>query len=244
VIAEGGEFKVVALISRVNPWSIVTRRQFTSVASLKGATIGVGTPADQSYYVFPGVLAANGLSMNDVRQLPISGGNDVRTNTVISGQADAVALPFESAYAIRNNPDVHALDVEAGDYAPASGNAVVVRESLIKSQPEAVYALVKSAIEMTRTFRTDQAAFEAMAQQVYTDRFTAQDFPVFWSTFKNRNIWAPNGGLDVPLLRQGIEFYTANVNTSVAGNPRVQVENVIDDQFVKRVVAELGTVAP
>jgi NitT/TauT family transport system substrate-binding protein len=95
--ARGLPFKIVFSAWQRSPWTLVGKQQYTSVAQLKGKTIGTNQAGSTPYIYLQAGLKKAGLATSDVK-IVSSGGTIVTYQNLLAGQVEAavVSPPFDA----------------------------------------------------------------------------------------------------------------------------------------------------
>ncbi|WP_127112595.1 ABC transporter substrate-binding protein [Shimia sediminis] len=127
----------------------------TSIADLKGKSIGVLSFKDTTYYNLLAVLADAGLSKNDVDIQAVGPGGIIKL--MISGDIQAMSGVPEWAAAIRG-AGVEIVTVPINDIFPAMAQAILASDSAIAERPEVVRAFVQATVRAYRDVIADPEA--------------------------------------------------------------------------------------
>lgn len=95
--SRGLPFKVIFSAWQRSPWTLVGKKEFTSIAQLKGKVIGTNQAGSTPYIYLQTGLKKAGLNTSDVK-IVSSGGTIITYQNLIGGQVDAavVSPPFDA----------------------------------------------------------------------------------------------------------------------------------------------------
>jgi len=143
--AQGIPVKVVALLGggAYHHIQIIAETGLKDIPSLRGKTVNVMSYEDTSYITLLGVLAASGLSKDNVN-IQSAGPTGVWQNAV-SGQAVAFAGPMTWAADARN-AGKPVLTIRSENYFPSMAQAIMASETLIRTHPDLVQKLVRATL--------------------------------------------------------------------------------------------------
>jgi len=143
--AQGIPVKVVALLGggAYHHVQIISDSGVKDITSLKGRTVNVMSYEDTSYITLLGVLAAAGLSKDNV-DIQSAGPTGVWQNAV-RGQAVAFAGPMTWAADARNAGKA-VLTIRSENYFPSMAQAIVASEKLIAERPDLIQKLVRATL--------------------------------------------------------------------------------------------------
>jgi NitT/TauT family transport system substrate-binding protein len=126
-----------------------------SVGQLRGHSIGVSSFADTSYYSLKGVLAANGLSTEDVNiealpsaQLPAQ---------MLQGNVDAIVCTPDWEQVMEEH-GLKPIYISIQKYFPAMAQAVLASDQTIKERPQLVGGAVRALIRAMEDIIRDPSA--------------------------------------------------------------------------------------
>lgn len=115
----------------------------SSVADLKGKSVGVLSYQDTTYYNLLAVLASVGLTKSDVDIQAVGPGGIIKL--MISGDIQAFSGVPEWAGAIRGaGVDLHMLPIN--DIFPAMAQAIIASDEMIAENPELIQKFVSATI--------------------------------------------------------------------------------------------------
>ncbi|MFT7595425.1 MAG: NitT/TauT family transport system substrate-binding protein [Paracoccaceae bacterium] len=145
VRANGIPVKGVAVLGSESLTQINWRTDagISSVADLKGKSVGVLSFQDTTYYNLLAVLASAGLTKNDVDIQAVGPGGIIKL--MITGDIQAFSGVPEWAGAIRGaGVDLHMLPIN--DIFPAMAQAIIASDDMIANNPDMVRAFVQATI--------------------------------------------------------------------------------------------------
>ena len=124
----------------------------TDMTSLKGKKVGVIADQDTTYYNLLAVLAANGMTKEDIDIQAVGAGGMVQL--MISGDLDAISGTPDWAAAIEGaGVDVAVQPIN--DMFPAMAQAVLTSEDTMKNKPEVVTGFVQATLHGLKDVMTD-----------------------------------------------------------------------------------------
>ena len=156
VRANGLKVKGVAVLGSNALTQINYRKDagISSMADLKGKSIGVLSFKDTTYYNLLAVLANAGLSKNDVDIQAVGPGGIIKL--MISGDIQAMSGVPEWAAAIRGaGIDIHTVPIN--DIFPAMAQAILASEDTISKRPDVVRGFVQATIRAYKDVIADPA---------------------------------------------------------------------------------------
>lgn len=164
VRANGIPVKGVAVLGSESLTQINWRTDagISSVADLKGKSVGVLSYQDTTYYNLLAVLASAGLSKNDVDIQAVGPGGIIKL--MITGDIQAFSGVPEWAGAIRGaGVDLHMLPIN--DIFPAMAQAIIASDDMIANNPDLVRGFVQATIRACKDVIADpeQAARDYVA---------------------------------------------------------------------------------
>jgi NitT/TauT family transport system substrate-binding protein len=143
--AQGIPVRVVALLGggAYHHIQIISDSGLKDIQNLKGKTVNVMSYEDTSYITLLGVLAAVGLSKDNVN-IQSAGPTGVWQNAV-SGRAVAFAGPMTWA-ADANNAGKAVLTIRSDNYFPSMAQAILASDRLITTRPDLIQKLVRATL--------------------------------------------------------------------------------------------------
>ena len=156
VRANGLKVKGVAVLGSNALTQINYRKDagISSMADLKGKSIGVLSFKDTTYYNLLAVLANAGLSKNDVDIQAVGPGGIIKL--MISGDIQAMSGVPEWAAAIRG-AGIDIQTVPINDIFPAMAQAILTSEDTIAKKPDVVRGFVQATIRAYKDVIADPA---------------------------------------------------------------------------------------
>lgn len=187
--AAGLPIKIVALLDfSTTADAILAGPEITSIKDLKGKKVAYEQGAT-SDVLLQYALAANGLSIKDIEQVPMPAAN--AGGALIAGQVP-VAVTYEPylSTAMQQDPKLKLL-YTAGVNPGLISDVLVVREDVLKKKPGQILALIKAWDAALKDYNADVAggrAIIAKAVGASVDELkTAFDGVVFYSVAQNRD---------------------------------------------------------
>lgn len=154
--AQGIPVKVVALLGG-KPYhqiQIISDTGITDVKGLKGKTVNVMSFQDTSYITLLGVLAAEGLTKDDV-DIEAAGPTGVWQNAV-TGRAVAFVGPM--AWAVdTNDAGKKVLTIQSGEFLPSMAQALLASDDMIAKHPELIAKVVRATLRGVQDIIKDPA---------------------------------------------------------------------------------------
>ena len=156
VRANGLPIRGVALLGKKALTQIYWRNDagVSSLADLKGKSIGVLSFQDTTYYNLLAALASVGLTKADVDIQPVGPGGIIKL--MISGDISAMSGTVDWAAAIRGaGVDMTMLPIN--DVFPAMAQAIIASDKIIAERPEVVQGFVNATIKAYLELISDPA---------------------------------------------------------------------------------------
>ncbi len=184
-VAQGGAISIVAGAVGAAPFRVLGQKGVNTWADLKGKTVSVGGPSDQTLFFFRIMARKNGLKDNDY-DLVFGGTTPARFSQLASGAVGAAVLT--------NPNDLMAIDGgysdlgAAPDYVPVwAQNNVFVHRDWAKKNRATVVAFLKTFVQATDMFydranREDVLAI--LMKYTSTDRSAAERVYDFYQAKK------------------------------------------------------------
>lgn len=184
-VAQGGAISIVAGAVGAAPFRVLGQKGVKTWGDLKGKTISVGGPSDQTLFFFRIMARKNGLKDGDY-DLIYGGTTPARFTQLASGAVGAAVLT--------NPNDLMALDEgytdlgTAPDYVPVwAQNNVFVNRDWAKKNRGSVVAFLKTFIQATAMFYDPANREEVIAilmKYTSTDRSAAERVYDFYQAKK------------------------------------------------------------
>jgi NitT/TauT family transport system substrate-binding protein len=176
-IASGGHLTIPFFMSQsVLPNRVYTKKGITTWAQLKGKTVMVAGPRDNTLYFTKLMAAAGGLNLNDVT-LQYSGSSTDRFAALKSGAVDATILTIPYDYQAKTAGFAELDDLTK--HLPASqyaGNGVVVTQDwAAKNLPELkkLYAAMEQSLAYALDPKNKAEVLAILQEQAKVDAATA-----------------------------------------------------------------------
>jgi NitT/TauT family transport system substrate-binding protein len=150
----GGDLRLIASMSNVIRFVVITAPGVRSGADLKGGVIGVSTFGSESDSTISIALERLGLTRADVTVKEYGGGSR-RLAAVKSGEIKATAINEPTTSQARAEGVNVMIDL-AAEQIPWLFSGVVVRRSDLKDRPDLVVRFLKAAIEGNHLALTDE----------------------------------------------------------------------------------------
>jgi NitT/TauT family transport system substrate-binding protein len=225
--AEGAGLKIVAGTVHAAPFRTVGNKGVAKWSDLKGKTISVGGPTDQTLFFFKVMARKNGLDDKDY-DLIYAGTTPARFSQLMSGQVGAAVLT--------NPNDLMALKegfVDLGvapDYVPVwSQNNAFVNAAWAKTHRAEVVSFLKVLRRSVAYFydaKNRDEVIAIMAKYSGSDRETAEKIYQF---YLDKKIIAPNGEIS----SDGVQAVIDSLVASGELKTRVSAADMIDASFLK-----------
>jgi NitT/TauT family transport system substrate-binding protein len=122
---------------------------------LKGKVVTVLSYSDTTYYALLGALAKVGLTKNDLNIQSV--GPSAITSLVIAGSADACACVPDWEVDVQDALPNNTVSFPALDYFPATAQAIVASDEMIKKRPELIKAIVQATLKGMKTIMDNPA---------------------------------------------------------------------------------------
>jgi len=214
--------------------SMIVRDNIKTMADLKGKRIGIQQPGGFADILSRSVLRAAKIDPKDVNFVTIAS-EDVPA--LVADQVDTAILHVEQEMLAKSKvPTLHAIArmwklQPKTLYTPAA-----VTEKTIKEKPAALEAFVKANIEATRIMYTDKA--KVMPILVKRTGYPEKIISDTYDFLVKNCIWDANSGLSPERVNFTAMLMTKVGNIKPGKTPKY--EDVVDTQFAKKAIAELG----
>ena len=147
LVSEGAKIKILATILQGNPNQVTALKSMgiNSVKDLKGHSVAIPNGGSQAA-MFPLVLAANGLKMEDIKQVNMP--KESMVAALLQGQVDAIlgSIDFFSI-------QLKQLGAETTDFpfidsgAPTVSTSIIASESFLQQHPDVAKAFVAASLK-------------------------------------------------------------------------------------------------
>ena len=180
-VSEGAKLKIVAGSVTVAPFSVLGAKGVTTWSQLKGRTVSVGGPSDQTLFFFHVMARKNRLADTDY-DLIYAGTTPARFSELLSGAVGAAVLT--------NPQDITAMALgyanlgSAPDYVPVwTQNNVYVNDDWAKSHRADVVAFIRALRRATAFFydpKNKEETLDIMTKYTHADRATVERIYQFY----------------------------------------------------------------
>ncbi|GLK77711.1 nitrate ABC transporter substrate-binding protein [Methylopila jiangsuensis] len=199
--------RIIGTLNRHEPFDVVTSKDITSIAGLKGKKVGYSQGTNAHYYLLKALESA-GLKLSDVTAVSLTPSDFV--TSLDNGALDAFVWtePHISKALSVGGGRFHALKTP-GLYFGYS--AIITLQSTIDEKPELVTKALKALIEADKVVKTDpEAAIAIVSEKIklspettkgFWDRFNFQvalDKPQLVADLKTQAQWAIDNKLVRP----------------------------------------------
>lgn len=169
LISEGAKIKILATILQGNPNQVTALKGkgIASVKDLKGKSVAIPNGGSQAA-MFPLVLAANGLTAEDIKQVNMP--KESMVAALLQGQVDAI-LGSIDFFAIQ----LKDLGADTVDFpfidngAPTVSTSVIASESYLEKNPEQAKAFVAASLKGWYAAVDDPKAAVAAMKEMFPD---------------------------------------------------------------------------
>lgn len=169
LVSEGAKIKVLATILQGNPNQVTALKEkgINSVKDLKGHSVAIPNGGSQAA-MFPLVLAANGLSYSDVKQVNMP--KESMVAALLQGQVDAI-LGSIDFFAIQ----LKDLGAETTDFpfidngAPTVSTSIIASESFLEEHPDQAKAFVAASLKGWYAAVDDPKAAVTAMKEMFPD---------------------------------------------------------------------------
>ncbi|MCZ2135726.1 MAG: ABC transporter substrate-binding protein [Burkholderiales bacterium] len=145
---------------------LVVKPGINKIAELKGKTIAVSAPGTSPYFGVAWILRKNGLTMKDVKVLPLE--PQPAANAILSGNADVDAAMTYEPYlsSVRNAPDKGKIIATTLDY-PMVMDTFGCSPKFLADNPKAAQALADGYFDALAMIKAEpKKSFEIMGADV------------------------------------------------------------------------------
>ena len=145
---------------------LVVKPGINKIAELKGKTIAVSAPGTSPYFGVAWILRKNGLTMKDVKVLPLE--PQPAANAILSGNADVDAAMTYEPYlsGVRNAPDKGKIIATTLDY-PMVMDTFGCSPKFLADNPKAAQALADGYFDALAMIKAEpKKSFEIMGADV------------------------------------------------------------------------------
>jgi NitT/TauT family transport system substrate-binding protein len=207
-VAQGAPISIVSGAVTAAPFRVLGNKDVKGWADLKGKTVSVGGPSDQTLFFFHVMARKNGLKDNDY-DLVYAGTTPARFAQLMSGAVGAAVLT--------NPNDLVALDAgytdlgAAPDYVPVwAQNNVFVNRDWARTHGDTVVAFLRAFITATKFFYDTANREEVLAifmKYNNSDRPTAERIYAF---YQEKGIIARDAALSEAGLQAVVDSLVEN----------------------------------
>ncbi len=169
LISSGAKMKVIATILQGNPNQVTALKKtgLKSVADMKGRTVAIPNAGSQAA-MFPLVLAANGLTENDIKLVNMPPDSMVPSLLqgsvdVILGSIDNFGIQLKNAGAETDN----FLFIDSG--APTVSTSIIASDAFLAAHPDQAKAFVAASLKGWYAAIKDPAAATAAMKEMFPD---------------------------------------------------------------------------
>lgn len=227
-ISQGAPIAIISGAVTAAPFRVLGNKDVKGWADLKGKTVSVGGPSDQTLFFLRIMARKNGLKDSDY-DLVYAGTTPARFAQLMSGAVGAAVLT--------NPNDLVALDAgysdlgTAPDYVPVwAQNNVFVNTDWAKRNGDSIVAFLKAFLQASAIFYDPANREEVIATLMKynsSDRKTAERVYQF---YQDKKIIAQNAALSEPGLQAVVNSLVENKELP---NP-MPVASLIDRSFLDR----------
>jgi NitT/TauT family transport system substrate-binding protein len=225
-VGQGAPLSIVAGAVTAAPFRVVGAKDVRTWGDLKGKTISVGGPSDQTLFFFRIMARKNGLADKDY-DLVYAGTTPARFAQLMTGAVGAAVLT--------NPNDLVAMDAgysdlgAAPDYVPVwAQNNVFVNSVWAKKNPDAVTGFLKAFVAASAIFYDPAHRDEVVSilmKYNNSDKATSERVYTF---YQDKKIIAPGAGLSEAGLQAVVDSLVASKELTSAPT----VASLIDASFL------------
>lgn len=166
----GARLKIIAGVTNILPYVLITSSRITSSEQLRGKKIGISRFGSNTDYVVRLALNQFALAANDVQVIQV-GGSQARLVAMKSGAIQATVLsPEETVIAQKMGYGILLDFIEKGIEFPHVN--VVVRDDYLESQPQTARSFTRAYVESVRYYKShrDEAVKKILFLSKLPDR--------------------------------------------------------------------------
>jgi NitT/TauT family transport system substrate-binding protein len=169
LVSQGAKIKILATILQGNPNQVTALKKLglKSVKDIKGHSVAMPNGGSQ-VAMFPLVLAANGLTENDIKMVNMP--PDSMVPSLLQGTVDVI-LGSVDAY----GPQLKSMNVDTDNFmfidsgAPTVSTSIIASESFLAAHPDQAKAFVAASLKGWYAALDDQPAAIAAMKKVFPD---------------------------------------------------------------------------
>lgn len=238
-LQSGADLKGFAVSAATNAYTLVAKKEITSLKELEGRIFATSAPGDTSDYLPRILLKKEGVDITKVNWKP-TGSSSARMTALLTGQIDATVVWPDAAYDLlqKGGGNFQVLAV-VGEKIPGFLQSVYTTKSdYIKAHPDIILAITKATIQSARWCLQNRDEFVDKA--IYTLRLDPSiDKPKIqqsWEFLAKSGIWDPNGGL----TKQNIENTEGYMMEANVLTKKIPAEDYAIFDFQEKALAALG----
>ena len=165
-VAGGADLVIVANMAPVYPYILYAQKSITTVAGLKGKTIGVSNKGGSSDIATRAALKANGLDPDKDVTITAVGSHANRTAALLNGSIDAgVDDPPEDQDLVKAGLNA-VIDI-ASQKLPAANTGIIVQRSYLTANKDTVQAYIDATVQARAAMAKDKEGSIAVLQKYF-----------------------------------------------------------------------------
>lgn len=236
-VLEGAKIKYIGSWQPIVDYHIVAAKSVgNSLKDLAGKTFASAGPSDLTTEVPKLVLKKHGVPTDNVKFLQV-GGHPARLQAVEAGKVQAAMINTLTSLKGQQGGNVNVLAKVAQDFPSLGYVMLAVRDQDIADAKKraAMETFIKGNIYGARYVMDHPEE----AAKILNKRVPDMGMDLILPVVKELNatkVWGINGGLDADVVK-----FTSDVSVQwgMISKP-VKAEDIIDDSFVKKALAEMG----
>jgi NitT/TauT family transport system substrate-binding protein len=234
IVADKGRewprYRLTAIVVDADQWKAGLR----DLKDLKGKRVGITQIGSTYHYMLGNLLEKRGLSLNDVKVVPLGSVTSMR-DTVISHQIESAFLNQPFVTAVEKNGSANVL-LWVGDHLPYQIAAIFYGEKLMKNRPAAL-SFMKGYIKSCRYYydftltKQEGASYQEILHLISKYTEEKSDVIALALPYNDRN-----GELYVEDIQKQLDWYHRNGMVS----KKMSSSEMVDLSFWKEALQQLG----
>ncbi len=227
---KGSPLKAIAQ-QVANEWSLVGRGKTRTLADLEGAKLAQHSAAATGKMMTDALMKAK--APNVKPQVLYVPGSENRADAMIKGTIDATTVELADLVRLQAKlSDLNLMASFAETLPDLMFSVFIVKEDMIKKNPELLKDIIKASLQANRRFYDDTAGFSERVPKYYpaVDQAT---LPQVLDLYKKFKVYPINGGLESAAQKFTIDFYVDAGQLEKGQTPELAFDRSLLDEVLK-----------